>query len=398
MCSSSWAAQEICIRTIATSLSRQLDVRSRKPFGKGVSRALKRSRKRIVRYGLLSANIIVLIGVVFFVINSQSSGEAVQGMLKTSAKDESMAGPLDQLSSADIAVNVAHLTGLPESKSVENHADTFNTQLTTATSGDSTIVAKPQIVTAGLKSKKDITSYVTKQGDTITSIAQAFSVSTDSIKWSNALTADSIAAGRKLVIPPSGMNGIVYTVKAGDTVDSLAQKYSADKVQIAEFNDAELAGIKQGEQIFIPNGVQPVTRTSSYSASFAWGGYTAVYSSNGYDYGWCTWWSAKRRQDIGRPIPSNLGNAITWATLAQRAGYSVNGVPASGDVAYYRTIGGLGHVGFVEQVNDDGSIWISDMNYFGVSQIGGSTPAGGWGRTSYHLVPESGLGAYLFIH
>jgi N-acetylmuramoyl-L-alanine amidase len=358
----------------------------------------KRSRKRLVRYGLLTANVLILIGVVVFVTGNQSSGEIARQSAAANSSQETAANPLDQVSSADIAVHVAHMTALPETRSVENHADTFNAQLTMTASADETIVAKPQIVSTGVKTSKDIKKYTVKEGDTVSSIAQAFGITSDSVRWSNGLTGERVAAGKVLTIPP--INGIVYTVKTGDTLDTLAAKYSASKEQIAEFNDAELAGIKTGQKILIPNGVQQAARSSGgySSGGFAWGGYTAVYSANGYDYGWCTWWAAKRRADIGRPVPSNLGNAVSWARLAQRAGIPVNGTPASGDVAYYRSIGGLGHVGFVERVNPDGSIWISDMNYFGVSQIGGSTPAGGWGRTSYHLVPASGTGSYLFIH
>jgi surface antigen len=331
------------------------------------------------------------------VTSNQSSGQAARQSASVNAAAGSAVSPLDQLSSADIASHVAHLTNLPEVQSVDNHADTFNAQLTTTTAADEAVVAKPQIVSIAQKTQKDIASYTTQAGDTITSIAQKFGVTSDSIRWSNGLTGDTIAAGKQLTIPP--ISGIVYTVKSGDTLDSLSQHYNANKDAISAFNDAELAGITPGERIVIPDGIQPVTRSSSYvSSSFAWGGFSAVYSNNGYDYGWCTWWAAKRRADIGRPIPSNLGNAVSWAYLAQRAGLQVDGTPTEGAVAWYGSIGGMGHVGFVEQVNPDGSAWISDMNYFGVSQIGGTASAGGWGHTSYHLVEPSGFGSFKFIH
>jgi surface antigen len=334
--------------------------------------------------------------VILFVAGNKGSGEVASQNSILAGSDKTAISPLDQVSSADIAVHVAYMTGLPETTSVVNHADSFNAVISTPTSSDATIAAKPQIVnTANNKSRKDIVRYTAVDGDTITNVAQKFGITSDSVRWSNALNAEKINAGKQLVLPP--VNGIVYTVKQGDTADTLAQKYTANKEQLVLFNDAE-NGFKSGELIVIPNGTQPVARSTSGGGGFAWGGYTAVYSANGYDYGWCTWWSAKRRADIGRPVPSNLGNANTWARLAARAGYAVDGNPRAGDVAWYRTIGGLGHVGFVEQVNPDGSIWISDMNYQGVSQIGGSTPAGGWGRTSYHLVAPGQLGQYLFIH
>ena len=310
--------------------------------------------------------------------------------------------PLDKVSSADIAVNVARTVGLPETNSVTNHADSVNAA-SAAVEADSAVVAKPQVMSSGLPSKDDIQTYVTKQGDTISSIASKMGVSSDSVRWSNGLTGDTVAVGITLVLPPSGVNGIVHTVGAGETPESLAQKFKADKALIISFNDAEVSGLKVGERILIPNGVLTATATAatattgySTATNFAWGN-SPIYSANGYDYGWCTWWAAKRRADIGKPIPSNLGNAITWSSVAAGVGFTVDTNPSVGAVAYYRTIGGAGHVGFVERV-DSGGIWISDMNYFGVSQIGGSASTGGWNVVSYHRVTPDQYAQYYFIH
>ncbi|HSX46543.1 MAG TPA: LysM peptidoglycan-binding domain-containing protein [Patescibacteria group bacterium] len=355
----------------------------------------------MVRSALLTVNLLLLVAVVFFVARTPSHSTVTrQSVSAEPAITDQTAAPLDEVSSADIAVHIARTIGLPERDSVVNHADSVSADEAIAPA-DTSVVAKPQVVTAAIPTRKDIRSYTTQAGDTLSSLATKFGVSSDSIKWSNNLTGNTIPAGKQLVIPPAGLNGIVYTVASGDTADKLAQKYNTDKDQLIQFNDAEVTGLKPGEQILIPNGVvvsAPVT-TSSYSFSnFAWGGNSAVYSANGYDYGWCTWWAAKRRADIGQPLPSNLGNAASWRYLAPRAGLGVDHNPSAGAVAYYLTVGGLGHVGYVEQVESDGSIWISDMNYYGVSQIGGSTPAGGWGRTSYHLVTPDQLGQFLFIH
>lgn len=347
----------------------------------------------------------LLAAVIFFVIKAPSASHNSKHTVNASSISDAATGPLDQVSSADIAVHVAFITGLPEATSVANHADSVSAVEATAPI-DTSVAVKPQVLATALPSAKDIHVYTVVAGDTISDIANKAGVSSDSVRWSNGLTGNSVPAGKQLVLPPSGVNGIVYTVKLGETVDMLAQKYSADKDLMISFNDAEVSGIKSGQQILIPGGViqapaavsAPSSGYRGGSAGFAWGGSTAIYSSNGYDYGWCTWWAAKRRGDIGNPIPSNLGNANSWRYLAERAGLSVNGSPSAGAVAYYKQIGGLGHVGFVEQVNDDGSIWISDMNYQGVSEIGGSAPAGGWGRTSYHLVTPDGFGAFLFIH
>ncbi len=385
---------ELFIRSQSHALGRKLIARRKtKPSTqRKLRRLFVRSRRRVIRYSLLTANLAMLAMVVFFVAKTPPDSQAVrQNATASTNSADVVAGPLDQVSSADIAVHVARVASLPEAVSVVNHADSVSAIEATAPA-DTSVVAKPQVISTALPSRKDIHTYTTVAGDTIGSIAAKFGVSSESIRWSNGLSGNTIGAGRQLVLPPAGVNGIVYVVKPGDTADTLARKYGTDKESLISFNDAEVTGLVAGEQILIPNGVIRAVAAPSYNY------FSAIYGSNGYDYGWCTWWAAKRRADTGRPLPSNLGNASWWRGNAAGAGLRVDHSPEAGAVAYYSFVPGLGHVGFVEQVNPDGSIWISDMNYFGVNQIGGSTSAGGWGRTSYHLVAPDQFGQYLFIH
>lgn len=268
--------------------------------------------------------------------------------------------PLDQLSSADIALTIARLNNLPETTAINNQADSQAAELTMSPTTDN-VVSKPQVVATALKSRSDIKAYKTVSGDTISSLAAKFGVTSDSIRWSNGLVGDAVTAGVNLTIPP--VTGIVYTVKAGDTIDSLATKYKASKDQIIAYNDTEIVGIKVGEQIIIPNGALPalaVARTyasPSVSTGFAWGGSAPVYGYNGYDYGYCTWYVASRIA-----VPSNWGNANTWDNYAPQSGWTVSSVPRAGAVSQ-SDAGYEGHVAIVEAVSDDGSqIKYSDMN------------------------------------
>lgn len=313
---------------------------------------------------------------------------SVDGSLEVSS---SLAAPLDQVSSADIAVNVARVAKLPEVDSVTNRADSINVAAAMVTA-DTSVIAKPQVVSGALPSKRDITTYKVDSAISISDLSSKTGVSSDSIRWSNNLTGNEISAGATLVLPPPGVNGVVYTVKEGDTPDSLATKYLTDKEKIIQFNDAEVSGLKVGEKILIPGGVvqAPVVVASSSSAStsttFAWGGNAPIYSANGYDYGWCTWHAANRRREIGRPIPSNLGNAISWYYIAKSSGMAVGDTPTAGAVLWHGNIGGWGHVAFVEGVNPDGSILVSDMNY----------PI--WGTVTYRTVQPSEFGSLKFIY
>jgi len=350
-------------------------------------------QRRFVRYGLLALNVVLLGSIVYFV--GQSSPSTSHRSTASSAVD-TPSDPLDQLSSADIAVNLAQMTNLAEATAVTNQADSVGAELAVPPA-HTVVIAKPQAVATDLKSRKDIASYVIQAGDNVGSVAAKFGVTSDSIVWSNNLSGASAALtpGNKLVIPP--VNGIVYTVKAGDTPDSLSQKYRANKEQIIAYNDAELTGLVLGEQIIIPNGQQPapvVSRSSgggSYSFFFGSAGY------NGYDRGFCTWYVANRRAEIGRPVPAGLGNASTWDDRAPSAGLVVNKTPSYG-AAVVTSQRGAGHVAFVERVNADGSIWVSEMNSRGQRSIDDPSSAGGWNRVDYKLIPASLAAGYNYIH
>lgn len=348
-------------------MSRQADSKSKRTLlPRSFARAFKKSRKRIIRYGLLAANFALLALVIGFVVQSPDSGGAAR-QTALASNDSQAVNPLDQLSSSDIAVHLARMTSLPESTAVVNQADTINGQLAYS-SADNKVVAKPQIVSTASKSRFDIQRYVSAPGDTLTGLSAKFGVTSDSIRWSNNLNNNNIPGGRELFIPP--VNGIVYTVKPGDTAEKLASDFSANKDAIIAFNDAEVSGLPIGQRIVIPDGSRATGGFSgggtSYGGSVAWGA-TAIYGFNGYDRGWCTWYAASRVS-----VPANWGNANTWDNYAARSGWTVSTVPRVGAVAQ-TDAGGLGHVGVVEAVSEDGTmIKYSDMN--GLS---------GWGRVGY---------------
>ncbi len=330
-------------------------------------------------------NVAVVIGVMGFVLASRRPTSTTNlATPLNNAPDEQLADPLDTLSSADIAVNIAQLARLDEVTAVANNADTVNSQLEIVPA-DTQVVAKPQIVTTDIKSIADLKKYVAVEGDTVTSIAEKFGLSAESVRWSNNLTGDTVAVGTELTIPP--VNGLVYEVKDGDTVEKIAEKYSADKDKIIAFNDAEIAGITAGQQIVIPGGEVPAPVRNSVPTfgGFRFGA-SAVYGYNGYDYGYCTWYTANRRAEVGRPVPANLGNASTWKVLSQRAGIPVGNTPQVHAVIWTPPRDYYGHVGFVEEVYTDGSVRVSEMN------------VRGWGVRSEKILTPAQAAGYSYIY
>jgi surface antigen/LysM repeat protein len=339
---------------------------------------------------LVVLNVLLLAAIGVFVWHGSQAGQVLTRNSAPSVLSKGNAAtgePLDQISSADIAVNAAKAVSLYEIQGVVNQAQSAAAELA-ASPADRTVVAKPQAVATVFASRKDIKDYVVAAGDNVASIAAKFNITSDSIMWSNNLTGNSVNAGVKLVIPP--VNGIVYTVKSSDTVDSLANKYRANKDQIIAVNDIELTGLKVGDQILIPNGQQPAP-VVTFRAIAVYGPY------NGYDYGFCTWYAANRRAQLGHDVPGNLGNANTWAVIAASFGIPTGPTPASGAVAV-KHARAPGHVGIVESVNADGSFWMSEMNSYGQRSMTDSTPTGGWGVIDWKLVPADLVSTYTYIY
>ncbi|HWB39585.1 MAG TPA: LysM peptidoglycan-binding domain-containing protein [Candidatus Saccharimonadales bacterium] len=311
-------------------------------------------RRRIVRVGLLTFNV-ALLAIIAFVVLQNSHSSATAGNLNLASNTPAtIANPLDQVSSADIALTVARLSSLPETTAITDQVQSQAANV--ALASDSTgIINKPEVVATALKSRADIKDYTSVSGDTVSSIAAKFGVTSDSIRWSNDLSGDAVAAGTKLLIPP--VNGIVYVVQSGDTPASLASRFHAEQAKIIAYNDAEIGGLKAGEHIIIP-GASEVSAAPSFSftSNVAWG-IAPIYGYNGYDFGYCTWYVATQVT-----VPANWGNASTWAYYAGQSGWKVSGAPSVGAIAQTAyAAGGEGHVAIVRAVKGN-QVLIEDMN------------------------------------
>lgn len=121
-----------------------------------------------------------------------------------------------------------------------------------------TLIASPaDESTAPQKERTETVNYVVKDGDSLGLIAKQFGVDVGTILWANGRTATQyIRPGDTLRIPP--VSGVLVTVKKGDTLLSLANKYNADATQIASANrlDADRS-LTIGTEIVIPGGEPP---------------------------------------------------------------------------------------------------------------------------------------------
>lgn len=98
-----------------------------------------------------------------------------------------------------------------------------------------------------------ISRYMVRKGDSLSSIAKMFGVSVNTIIWANDVSAKTMKEGQILVILP--ISGTIHTVSKGDTIKSIAKKYKADVGEITQFNDLSSDSVLAvGDQIIIPDG------------------------------------------------------------------------------------------------------------------------------------------------
>ena len=129
----------------------------------------------------------------------------------------------------------------------------------------SDILSIGQQLTVKNESASTLDTYTVKSGDTLYSIANKYGMSVSDLKSLNNLTSDILSIGQVLKVSNSDNNGSsspsnTYVVKLGDTLYSIARKYgiSVDELKSANGKSSNLLTI--GEELIIPT-VTGTTRT-----------------------------------------------------------------------------------------------------------------------------------------
>jgi surface antigen len=274
--------------------------------------------------------------------------------------DGAAVSAVDQTSELTTGAAVANATNSVIKADVAEIANTASSQVYLATAGDG-FLAKKQPMQAAVQTR-EVSTYTVKNGDTLWSISSQFNITTDTIKWANDLDDNSVLRpGANLTILP--VNGVLYTARGGESLSALATRYQANATLIDSFNDLQGATPAEGQKLIIPDGVVPqVASAGAPSAPTATRAAAATPApafsyrgnGNGYTPGQCTWYVASRRA-----VPGNWGNAISWYYNAQASGFAVGAAPRAGAIGWERN----NHVVYVESVNPDGSVNVSEMNF-----------------------------------
>jgi murein DD-endopeptidase MepM/ murein hydrolase activator NlpD len=116
--------------------------------------------------------------------------------------------------------------------------------------------------------KTDITSkttytvgeYTVQSGDALFSIAKQYNIKPETLLWANSAvlqdTPDSLRVGQVLNVPP--VDGVYYQVKQEDSLESIAEKFSANVDDIVNWpgNNIDLTSqqVTPGDYVMVPGG------------------------------------------------------------------------------------------------------------------------------------------------
>lgn len=100
--------------------------------------------------------------------------------------------------------------------------------------------------------RSEVVYYTVQKGDTVSTIAQRFDITINTVLWANNLGSHSlIRPGDSLLILPE--SGIMHTVKSGDTISRIARTYDVEEEKILSSNQLG-ATLRIGDKIMIPGG------------------------------------------------------------------------------------------------------------------------------------------------
>ena len=157
-------------------------------------------------------------------------------------------------------------------------AERFNTtvdELIEYNNLPTTILQIGQVLRIPKVTSSNIT-YIVKSGDTLYKIANSYGVTVDAIKKLNNLTSNTLQIGQELYIPKGTSieetNFVVYQVKPGDTLYSIARKYNTTPDAIKSYNNltSNLLTINQTLQI-------PVQETTTETITYVIKGGDTLY-------------------------------------------------------------------------------------------------------------------------
>jgi murein DD-endopeptidase MepM/ murein hydrolase activator NlpD len=124
--------------------------------------------------------------------------------------------------------------------------------------------------------------HTVQKNETISELAVSLGINQDTIISVNKITNTRLVQAGKVIKIPN-QDGILHSVKNGDTIDSLAERYKADSTAILTANELFSDTLKTGTDLFIPGARLDWIRLQEINGDlFLWPVAGYITSSYGY--------------------------------------------------------------------------------------------------------------------
>lgn len=225
-----------------------------------ILRVVPRGRFSIVKEYVVHLVVLLIVGGV--VITSYATEAADRGsmLFRLFSEAEIEEGPLNTKALREAALSSVSgrnyaLAQVPSSGGITENDLEF--QLSNTLDGNALISTEEPITSSTpeeQKQQKGTFAYTVREGDTPSTIAARFGVSTNTIMWANGIKdGDVINTGDILVILP--VTGILHEVKKGDDLSKIAKKYDVKAEDIAKQNHInDSSNLKIGQKLIVPDG------------------------------------------------------------------------------------------------------------------------------------------------
>lgn len=112
--------------------------------------------------------------------------------------------------------------------------------------------------------RRETIKYLVRSGESVGSLASDFGLTSLTIRYANKLSSNALKVGQELRIPP--VDGLFVTIKRGDTLSTIAQRYRVDVDDIIKYNGLlPDEPIHAGNELLIPGAIVPKSSGPSYS-------------------------------------------------------------------------------------------------------------------------------------
>ena len=173
------------------------------------------------------------------------SVSSIQKVNKISNPNRISLGQVIMIPSTEVPTNTSLV-------STNNKSASSSSKSTSGTKSSTSKSTSTKASSSKSTSTKKTTYHTVKSGENLSSIAEKYGVSTSDIKrWNNISNANKINAGQKLKIYTTKPSVVKYTVKSGDTLSEIATKHNCSVADLKSWNNLKSNQIYVGQELQI---------------------------------------------------------------------------------------------------------------------------------------------------